>query len=81
MGKTHEKVAKKGKNGKGKQPASKKKKTMTGVDASDPNNYCCVCHGYFGQSTTPWIQCVQCQMWLHEECSALNGLECGLCDD
>lgn len=71
-----EKISKKPK--KAKQQAD----TDSDRDSDEADNLtCCVCSGEYRVSKVDWIRCVLCSLWLHEDCSALDGKTCGICSD
>lgn len=60
--------------GKGKSSKGKKRQTLELLDEEDDDNHKCpVCFGRYDDSAD-WIQCVECDKWLHGHCVGSNGL-------
>lgn len=50
------------------------------IDTDKPNDNCIECLENYWQTTSkvPWVQCVICKNWMHENCS-MYGVMCNLC--
>ena len=58
---------------------SKGKRLTKHRDKTD--NVCMYClEKHSCTSSEPWVQCVKCQQWAHDECTSGEDLEQFLCD-